>query len=217
MLTAAQCVQVETGQAKADLSSKERNTVSVLARAVEEDGTTLTVTFGDGHRVRLCKNRIGSEITGFGAHGAAQCKSVPLPLRRLWTAATFRLSTFENASLFLHSERSCAPDDWVGVCKKRAELLHALLETGVVLLRGVPCESGEILRVARELVGNTRETHWGALFNVESKPAPPNGNDAVQGDGEDAFDLAYTGHSIPFHVDNPYREPPLDFQVRVAS
>jgi gamma-butyrobetaine dioxygenase len=60
--------------------------------------------------------------------------------------------------------------------------LEAFLTLGFVIFAGVPTEPGMMLKLA-SMFGFTRETNFGALFNVRSTP--------------NANDLAYTSRSPP--------------------
>ncbi|MGO9933086.1 MAG: TauD/TfdA family dioxygenase, partial [Steroidobacteraceae bacterium] len=76
-----------------------------------------------------------------------------------------------------------------------AELLdwtERFLTYGFILFSGVPCVEQEVLRAA-SVFGFTRETNFGAFFNVRSEP--------------NASDLAYTSLHLDPHTDNPYRSP----------
>jgi gamma-butyrobetaine dioxygenase len=66
------------------------------------------------------------------------------------------------------------------------------LKYGFILFHGVPAVDGEVLKAA-SVFGFTRETNFGALFNVRSEP--------------NASDLAYTALHLDPHTDNPYRSP----------
>jgi gamma-butyrobetaine dioxygenase len=67
-----------------------------------------------------------------------------------------------------------------------------------VIFEGVPTAPGTVLKVA-SMFGFTRETNFGALFDVRSTP--------------DATDLAYTSVSLDPHTDNPYRAPVPGIQL----
>ncbi|KVU52223.1 gamma-butyrobetaine dioxygenase [Burkholderia ubonensis] len=69
--------------------------------------------------------------------------------------------------------------------------LGALQRTGLTLVEGVPPERGRVDEIARR-VGLVRETNFGALFDVESKPRPDSN--------------AYTSINLPPHTDLPTRE-----------
>src|SRR6185503_854618 len=72
------------------------------------------------------------------------------------------------------------------------EWLRQFLETGFVVFSGVPIRPGSLIRVGGAF-GFTRETNFGALFDVRSTA--------------EASDLAYTSLPLDPHTDNPYRDP----------
>ena len=76
--------------------------------------------------------------------------------------------------------------------------LEAFLTLGFVIFEGVPTEPGMVLKLG-SMFGFTRETNFGALFNVRSTP--------------NANDLAYTSLSLDPHTDNPYRAPVPGIQL----
>jgi gamma-butyrobetaine dioxygenase len=76
--------------------------------------------------------------------------------------------------------------------------LEAFLTLGFVIFEGVPTEPGMVLKTG-SMFGFTRETNFGALFNVRSTPNPN--------------DLAYTSLSLDPHTDNPYRAPVPGIQL----
>jgi gamma-butyrobetaine dioxygenase len=76
-----------------------------------------------------------------------------------------------------------------------AELLdwtERFLKYGFIIFSGIPCADKQVLRAA-SVFGFTRETNFGAFFNVRSEP--------------NASDLAYTSFHLDPHTDNPYRSP----------
>ena len=79
-----------------------------------------------------------------------------------------------------------------------AAWLEAFLTFGFVIFERVPAEPGTVLKVGA-MFGFTRETNFGALFNVRSTP--------------DANDLAYTAIALDPHTDNPYRTPVPGIQL----
>lgn len=79
-----------------------------------------------------------------------------------------------------------------------ASWLEPFLTLGFVIFEGVPSEPGMVLKVGA-MFGFTRETNFGALFNVRSTP--------------DANDLAYTSRALDPHTDNPYRAPVPGIQL----
>jgi gamma-butyrobetaine dioxygenase len=76
--------------------------------------------------------------------------------------------------------------------------LESFLTFGFVIFEGVPTQPGTVLQVGA-MFGFTRETNFGALFNVRSTP--------------NATDLAYTSMSLDPHTDNPYRAPVPGIQL----
>jgi len=76
--------------------------------------------------------------------------------------------------------------------------LDALTRDGVALIQGGPTADGEVLRVAGR-VGWARETNFGRIFDVVSKPDPNN--------------AAYTAIALEPHIDLPNWQRPPDFQL----
>lgn len=69
---------------------------------------------------------------------------------------------------------------------------------GFAVMRDVPCESGQLCKVA-ELFGYVRETNYGRWFEVRAEVNPNN--------------LAYTNLGLQAHTDNPYRDPVPTMQI----
>ena len=67
-----------------------------------------------------------------------------------------------------------------------------------MIFEGVPTTPGTVLKVGATF-GFTRETNFGALFDVRSTP--------------NATDLAYTSVALDPHTDNPYRAPVPGIQL----
>lgn len=84
------------------------------------------------------------------------------------------------------------------------EWLRALQRTGLTLVQGVPAERGRVGEIARR-VGLVRESNFGVLFDVESKPRPDSN--------------AYTSLNLPPHTDLPTRElqPGVQFLHCIAN
>ncbi len=76
--------------------------------------------------------------------------------------------------------------------------LAAIARDGFAVMRGLPLESGSLLRVA-DLFGYVRETNYGRWFEVRSEVNPTN--------------LAYTNLGLQAHSDNPYRDPVPTLQI----
>ena len=70
--------------------------------------------------------------------------------------------------------------------------LRSLRDIGFFVLKDVPTVEGEVLKVISKM-GYTRETNYGALFEVRTEVNPNN--------------LAYTNMGLGSHTDNPYRDP----------
>ena len=81
---------------------------------------------------------------------------------------------------------------------ERLAWLESFLTLGFVIFEGVPTQPGTVLKVG-SMFGFTRETNFGALFDVRSTP--------------DASDLAYTSIALDPHTDNPYRAPVPGIQL----
>jgi len=89
-------------------------------------------------------------------------------------------------------------DEVLGSRQARAQWLQALADYGIAFLRGVPCQDGQVLEVAR-LIGYVRETNYGKVFDVRSVANPNN--------------LAYSDLRLGLHIDNPYRDPVPGLQI----
>ena len=70
--------------------------------------------------------------------------------------------------------------------------LRSLREIGFFIITGTPSVEGQVLKVISK-IGYTRETNYGALFEVRTEVNPNN--------------LAYTNLGLGSHTDNPYRDP----------
>lgn len=86
--------------------------------------------------------------------------------------------------------------------KEAAEVQRAWIESlqqyGAVLLRGAPAQAGELERFA-SAVAPIHETHFGRIFDVQTKPDPNN--------------AAYTSLALEPHVDLPNHPHPPDIQL----
>jgi len=74
----------------------------------------------------------------------------------------------------------------------RLQAVMTFLTHGLVIIRNLSTDPECILEVARRF-GYVRETNFGRLFEVYSRPG--------------ANDLAYSAVPLAAHTDNPYREP----------
>jgi gamma-butyrobetaine dioxygenase len=147
----------------------------VRVTAGPESGGDLPVTFWpDGHQAVFSRSWL-TQQSGPPADDRTEAA------KRLWTRADF----------------PAGPPAWpwpeyLARAAVREQGLTALLEEGLMLLRGVPAEPGAVLTVAASL-GFVRETNYGRLFDVRVTTTPSN--------------LAFTGLPIAPHTDNPYRDP----------
>lgn len=80
----------------------------------------------------------------------------------------------------------------------RLRSLESFLTHGFVIIRNLPSDPECILAVARRF-GYVRETNFGRLFEVYSRPG--------------SNDLAYRPVPLGAHTDNPYREPVPGIQL----
>lgn len=92
----------------------------------------------------------------------------------------------------------CDYTDFRNQADARRRALRAVHDHGFVLLDGVGCEPGEVLRVIAHF-GFVRETNYGRLFDVRTTVEPTN--------------LAFTNLSLGCHLDNPYRDPVPGLQL----
>ncbi len=135
------------------------------------------VTFSDGHQASFSAADILAEAAL--APGSHDC-----PAPRLWDGSLRDLPRVRW--------RSEPADDAL------TAWLESFLTLGFIIFEGVPSEPGMVLKVGAQF-GFTRETNFGALFNVRSTP--------------DANDLAYTSIALDAHTDNPYRTPVPGIQL----
>lgn len=112
----------------------------------------------------------------------------PLSVNRKtpWDASIMAQLPEVDHGAFMHTEQGLG--DW----------LRALERYGFVLMRGGPPTDGEVLAVAKR-VGWPRESNFGRLFDVFSRPDPNN--------------AAYTAIALDPHADLPNWERPPDFQL----
>ncbi|WGS44342.1 TauD/TfdA family dioxygenase [Burkholderia sp. JSH-S8] len=126
--------------------------------------------------------------------------------RSAWSPGWLRAHAYDDASRAerqaAHAHHAWRGDDpdaiavfaWRDVMHDDAALLAwlaALRRTGLTLVEGVPPERGRVDGIARR-VGLIRESNFGVLFDVESKPRPDSN--------------AYTSINLPPHTDLPTRE-----------
>jgi gamma-butyrobetaine dioxygenase len=148
-----------------------------LTALTQPSAGVFQVTFSDGHQASFNAAELLEEAAlAPGSHDA--------PAMRLWDGS---LEDFPRARW-----RTNPADSELGAW------LEAFLGYGFIIFEGVPSEPGMVLKVGTQF-GFTRETNFGALFNVRSTP--------------DANDLAYTAIALDPHTDNPYRSPVPGIQL----
>ena len=101
--------------------------------------------------------------------------------KKLW-----QKDSFENGLPFISYDLMRSDDT------SKVLALRSLRESGFFVLNDVPTKDGQVLKVISEL-GFTRETNYGALFEVRTEVNPNN--------------LAFTNLGLGSHTDNPYRDP----------
>jgi gamma-butyrobetaine dioxygenase len=151
---------------------------NLSVRTVEQVDDTLTVQFGpDDHRGVYRLDWLLAEST---------VDSRTEDAKILWTP--------ENRP----AKVSGSWPRFVADADHRLDCLEAVLRFGLVLLHDVPVQPGAVLDVARGF-SFVRETNYGRLFDVVSRPDAPN--------------LAFTDRPITPHTDNPYRDPVPTLQL----
>jgi len=93
---------------------------------------------------------------------------------------------FKTGLPFINYESMCNDEN------VKLDVLRLVKDVGFFVLESVPTIKGQVLKVISEL-GYTRETNYGALFEVRTEVNPNN--------------LAYTNIGLGSHTDNPYRDP----------
>jgi len=94
--------------------------------------------------------------------------------------------SFNTGLPFINYESMCNDEN------VKLNALRLVKNVGFFVLENVPTTEGQVLKVISEL-GYTRETNYGALFEVRTEVNPNN--------------LAYTNMGLGSHSDNPYRDP----------
>jgi gamma-butyrobetaine dioxygenase len=151
-----------------------------VTRAVETAGG-LHVTFGpDGHEAVFTR-------TWLAGQALAEPDARSEDAKRLWSARDFQAGPPRTPW-----------ESYLGSDHVRLRCLRELLDTGFMLLTGVPAQPGSVLDVAATF-GYVRETNYGRLFDVRAEARPAN--------------LANTALPIGPHTDNPYRDPAPTIQL----
>jgi len=148
-----------------------------LSAVSQPSAGVFQVTFSDGHQASFSAADIIDEAAlAPGGHD--------IPAARLWDGSLAELPRAR-----WRAEASDAD---------LASWVESFLTFGFIIFQGVPTEPGMVLKVGAQF-GFTRETNFGALFNVRSTP--------------NANDLAYTSIALDPHTDNPYRTPVPGIQL----
>jgi gamma-butyrobetaine dioxygenase len=142
---------------------------------IAEEGA-LRVVWSDGHRSSYVPGWLRAHAND-PASRRERAQARPKPV--LWGGErNADLPTFAHDALMADD---CALCDW----------LDALRATGLTLVTDVPAEHEALLKpIAR--IGHLRETNFGRIFDVKSKPQ--------------ADSAAYTSVNLPAHTDLPTRE-----------
>jgi gamma-butyrobetaine dioxygenase len=106
--------------------------------------------------------------------------------------------TLWDSASFSEGLPRCSYADFCGLDKARRGALQAVRDHGFVILDGVDCAAGEVLKVIRQF-GFVRVTNYGPLFDVRTTVEPTN--------------LAFTNLGLGCHLDNPYRDPVPGLQL----
>jgi gamma-butyrobetaine dioxygenase len=168
-------IDLRTGQRLQDASDFDPQLRISSVREVERG--RLRIAFSDGHTADFLTRDILTEA----AMTPGEFDAPPL---ELWDGT---LEELPRASW-----RS-APGD-----AELADWVTRFLRYGFLILSDVPTEPETVLRVAATF-GFVRQTNFGTLFDVRSKP--------------EANDLADTSLALDPHTDNPYRAPEPGVQL----
>lgn len=131
----------------------------------------IRLEFSDGHQAHIGVSTLLQEL------GWQEASEEP-PLPQSWDAA---LSPLPEA-------------DWISLDDPKAmqAMLADYFTHGFCVLQNTPTDRDSLKQLSRRF-GYLRETNFGDIFNVETKPDPT--------------DLAYTDVELASHTDNPYRKP----------
>ncbi len=131
----------------------------------------VNLIFSDGHESQIILGDVKKEL-GWQKNP----ESPPLP--KSWTTRTNEKQEF----------------DWETLDDPQAmkALLNSYFKNGYCVMQNTPTHKDALKMLARRF-GYLRETNFGELFNVETKPDPT--------------DIAYTDAALASHTDNPYRDP----------
>ncbi len=154
--------------------------LDLTGRAENGDGQ-ISVTWPDGHLTTMTARWLRAHA--YEPAATAARRLVPRP----WTAADV------DADPPVASWPAIAADP-----AARLHWLRLIRDRGFAIVTGVPTDPGAVLEVAR-LISYVRETNFGVVFDVRSKPDPEN--------------LAYTPVELHPHTDLPNREALMGLQL----
>ena len=132
---------------------------------------TIEVSFSDGYRSQIKLGALSQEI------GWSQSPET-LPKPESWNAELNKRPEF----------------DWDDLDNPESmkDMLVCYFTLGYCVMQNTPTDRDSLKALARRF-GYLRETNFGEIFNVETKPNPS--------------DIAYTNAALAAHTDNPYRDP----------
>lgn len=171
----AESLDFLTGQRLSDPSDFDLNLT--LASVLETSSGFLRIKFSDGHEASFSVGHLLAEAS-------LEPGGNETPEPEVWTGS---LRDLPRARWKSHVSAF-----------EMAGWLEQFLRFGFIIFSGVPTESSSVLKVA-SVFGYTRETNFGASFEVRSMP--------------NASDLAYTPVKLDPHTDNPYRAPVPGIQL----
>jgi len=180
------CVHRLTREQVFEIVDAPADLAAVSAQPDEAGG--LRIRWSDGHESRFDAGWL--RANAYDNVSRAERRS--RPPKRFWRAEqTEALPVFSFAAL--------AADDGALL-----DWLRALRDVGLTLVKDVPLESEAVTRLARR-ISFVRETSFGVVFDVASKPNPDSN--------------AYTSINLPPHTDLPTREvqPGLQFLHCLAN
>ncbi|XP_037276727.2 gamma-butyrobetaine dioxygenase-like [Rhipicephalus microplus] len=179
-----ECVHPQSKQKLVDTAGLDYN-VRPVSMEVSADGS-LEVTWGDStgtHQSSYSPLWLYQNARSYMMNADTDENHSPLPPMEFWD----RVSIWKNFPEVSYKEFMETDD---GLYR----WMDCMYKYGVVLLRGVPCEKGEVLNAVRR-VAYVKSTIWGDTFDVICEPVQT-----------DPGHLAYTGMYLEHHTDMNYRE-----------
>ncbi len=150
--------------------SELKEDLAIKTVALGSNSQSLKIEFSDGYKAVFDLNALAKEL-GMTDNP----ESIPLP--KSWDSG-LKFKRFSWNDLEDPAEMKA--------------LLKAYFENAFCIMDDTPIDRDSLKAHAKRF-GFLRETNFGEIFNVETKPNPS--------------DLAYTDVALASHTDNPYREP----------